>query len=129
MVTLNKLPHPCPAVVIDWIVGSAIGKELRISHYDDGGFDILHTTPSKNFSTWSPTFLWEQAGPIIQREKISLIYNDEFETWVATIKTKLGNELGPFEGKHPLEVAMRAFCYLKFHEGNTFEVPEFLFNY
>ena len=66
---------------------------------------------------WQPSGLWEQGGPIIEREKIDVcVDNDGWFTWYA----KKGDvERG---GATPLIAAMR--CYVASKLGPEVDVPE-----
>lgn len=68
---------------------------------------------------WCPSSAWEQGGPIIERELISVIRMGEPPAWHALIDVSFdaGNNIqGQVEmtGPTPLSAAMRAFVAAKF---------------
>lgn len=93
-------------VALDWAVAKA---ERRTIDYFRG--------------IYKPSTDWAQAGPIIEREEISIEFGRaEFKSaWIAY---KLGtpHEDNPEGGPTPLIAAMR--CYVASKLGNEVEVPE-----
>lgn len=75
-------------------------------------------------STWVPqtpffSIDWCVAGPIIERERISVVNLSLTDEWAASLKHSDGR--GFFEyGSHPLIAAMRAYVASKF--GDTIEL-------
>jgi hypothetical protein len=71
---------------------------------------------------FSPSTLWEQGGPIIQREHIAIRWDDETlygqpqNQWLAEHRNMRGAMAGP----QPLIAAMRAYVASKFGE----DVPD-----
>jgi len=65
--------------------------------------------------TYAPSFLWDQGGPIIEREKITPEWTGE--NWMAYIRHD-----DKFFGPTPLIAAMR--CYVASKLGDEVEVPE-----
>lgn len=85
-------------VALDWAVGEC---------------EQDPTYRTRNYSTD-----WSFSGPIIEREKITLLEQDP--VWVASCS----NEEGAFleEGENMLETAMR--CYVASKLGDEVDVPE-----
>lgn len=88
---------------LDWAVGEAQGLAVIAS------FGPLWR------SEFAPSIRWAQAGPIIEREGISILVEDD--TW------KASNSWGhiPLEGPTPLVAAMR--CYVASKLGNEVDLP------
>ena len=63
---------------------------------------------------WQPSELWEQGGPIIERERIELEHDGAI--WWARIKAD-----DDFDGTTPLIAAMR--CYVAMKLGDTVDIP------
>jgi len=62
---------------------------------------------------YSPSTNWSQAGPIIEREQISLkVFPDGWTAWCGD----------PMDGSNPLEAAMR--CYVASKLGDEVDIPE-----
>jgi hypothetical protein len=60
---------------------------------------------------------WLFMGPIIEREKIELIYDYELNLWVADIDNNIDSSKYEFvTGSTPLIAAMRCFVAAKFGE-------------
>lgn len=72
---------------------------------------------------WEPSTNWNQGGPIIEREEISLEFNRAgfMSPWIA-YKLGLPDEDDPQGGSTPLIAAMR--CYVASKFGDTIEIPE-----
>lgn len=75
---------------------------------------------------FSPADDWAHAGPIIEREGISLVYDvelcqEEGQEYYATSYAVESGE-GRIYGPTPLIAAMR--CYVAFKLGDTVELPE-----
>jgi hypothetical protein len=71
---------------------------------------------------WSPSTIWSQGGPLIEREQITII--DCAIKWVAMVRQTWGWD-GPWSkfeaaGPTPLVAAMRAYVASKYGE----EVPD-----
>lgn len=61
---------------------------------------------------WSPSSAWEQAGPIIEREQISMIIDSGFTEAFVNLNTnhgELAERDASASGPTPLIAAMRAF--------------------
>ena len=112
---------------LDWAVARA--EKLNPEIY---GPDILVR------NHWSPSSNWSQGGPIIERERINVYFNDVLEggDWIAndgfnflcrdqdgqscTIANWTEND-AMFFGDTPLQAAMRCYVTRKF--GKEVEVP------
>ena len=79
---------------------------------------------------WRPSENWEQGGPIIEREKLTVASNDQKsyvgqEAWTAYRIETLFTDQGDREyqtGSTPLIAAMR--CYVTSKLGEEVEIPE-----
>lgn len=89
---------------LDQWVARAEGIEVRYSKVEqywriiDNG-DDMH---------WAPHQDWAQAGPIIEREAISLIAPKIGERWEANLGNTVESQV-VCDGKTPLEAAMRVY--------------------
>jgi hypothetical protein len=72
---------------------------------------------------WCPTVNWEQAGPIIERERISVLFDTAFadvdNQWCGALKfesAECGTHYSEYEqtGNTPLIAAMRTYVASKF---------------
>lgn len=70
--------------------------------------------------SWSPSTVWGQGGPIIEKERISVIRDaDETEeSWLGVSYTSEHNEFGPT----PLVAAMR--CFVSSRLGEEVDIPD-----
>ena len=105
-------------VVLDLAVAKCEGVPLIAG--------CLFTKDPKDGTHYSPSTNWAQGGPIIEREKISLIwmqFSDE-QYWLASID--VGTLEAPKEcearGDAPLIAAMR--CYVLSKLGDEVQIPE-----
>ena len=79
---------------------------------------------------WQPSELWEQGGPIIEREKLTVAPSDQKsyvgqEAWTAYRIETLFTDQGDREyqtGSTPLIAAIR--CYVASKLGDEVDVPE-----
>lgn len=100
---------------LDWAVSSALGATVYISKRGD-----LMTHPYGQFNhhrgipRWIPSSSWEQGGPIIEKEKITLEWTGE--NWCAYIR----HDEEEF-GTTPLVAAMR--CYVVNKIGDEVLLP------
>lgn len=97
---------------LDWAVAKC---EFGGCEDWDGTLNGVDCVSDLNGETYSPSTNWAQGGPIIEREKITLV-NDP-SGWTAYIKLK-SDSLGPT----PLISAMR--CYVASNLGDEIEIPE-----
>jgi hypothetical protein len=99
---------------LDW----AVAKCERADSDVHGGVVWLGTK-----RPFSPSVDWSQGGPIIEREKINLIYHPDIDCsrgevhqrWLASVVTN------SVSGPTPLIAAMR--CYVASRLGDEVEVP------
>lgn len=69
---------------------------------------------------YSPSTDWAQAGPIIERENINLVWSEGYPIRATIYKG--GNVWIDAAGSNPLAAAMR--CYVASKFGDEFEVPD-----
>lgn len=94
------------------IVGYAV--KAKSKHENVDRFELPVYDPSSN---------WDIGGPIILREKISLIYFHGIEAWRTSIFTPSREQsLTETHPDAPLTAAMR--CYARLMLGETIEVPD-----
>ncbi len=104
---------------LDWAVAEASGTPIYRS-----GRTLTRMDMDGN-AYWQPTIDWAQAGPVIEREKISLEHlygaGDAGEdVWVATRME--GPSFSEEQGPTALVAAMR--CYVAACLGDEIEIPE-----
>lgn len=108
---------------LQWRIGRSDYYEKRLVCY----VDAQHETRDDRSSCYGPTSYWDQGGPIIERERISLIAPDDrpeqladpLLDWMAEIERWDDNEdetISEANGKTPLIAAMRAYVASKFGE-------------
>lgn len=109
---------------LDWAVGIAQGWVVFPTDSIEQG-KIFHCEPDKvpfgrraRVASFRPSTNWEQGGPIIEREGISVDYD---ESWHAHILDPDGYT-PQGHGNTALEAAMR--CYVKSKLGDKIEIPE-----
>lgn len=119
----RSLPNGMTNRSRDWVIGHALGKEPRLVKYNDGIVDIIYKNVDNVNVTWSPSTIWEQGGPLIEKYKISITYNDTARVWVAQ----------PYGLKYsiiadtPLEAAMYVLAYEILKDAEDFYIPDELF--
>jgi hypothetical protein len=113
---------------LDWAVAKCEGYvvEFRYSHHRNESWVVcdMHQDcrPSDNcdegrWQMFVPSNVWQDGGPIIQREKIGVSYDTERFGWVASFYA------GDYVfGGTPLVAAMR--CYVASKLGDEVEVPD-----
>ena len=110
-------------IALDWLVAKCEGKN-GVLHDDEITRCIVVAAPSGVYKgIWKPHFIWMQAGPIIEREKIKISPN-LVDSWSAQIHRKKGELAGwtSSTGSTPLIAAMR--CYVASKMGEEVEIPE-----
>lgn len=107
----NELIGPA----LDWAVAQCegyaykTGSLTRNSPFDDGALEhIWHRN-------YKPSTDWEQGGPIIERERITIDAGQHGALWIA--RKGVHECIGPT----PLIAAMR--CYVASKLGDTVDVP------
>lgn len=111
-----------------WAVGMAEGYELSLYGVDPS---IRARVPGLGVhAPWRPDRYWNQGGPIIDREKIELLYYGDMGMSNAPWEAQVGQDIhyidqGPGEatpGTTPLIAAMR--CYVGSKLGDEVDVPD-----
>ena len=92
---------------IDWLVAHCVESSKLFPIFVDGA-----PVSKGNYST-----NWAQGGPIIEREKITVEYTGDPDTWCACIMADQ-----EVYGDTPLIAAMR--CYVASKLGDEVEIPE-----
>jgi len=116
--------------LLDAAVAKALGwKVTRDPEEQGGGLDALDVQAQRGHilsdesSGWSPSRQWEDGGPIIERERIDLLWLDAARGWSANFEIHVGQ--GEEEHRHtgptPLIAAMRAYVASRF--GDEVELP------
>ena len=98
---------------LDWAVAEC--EELGIRRLSGGEFLLA------DGDFWFPSTDWAQGGPIIEREKISVMFSFDLGVWVSAIGELWVPEEGGVHGPTPLIAAMR--CYVASKLGDEVEVP------
>jgi hypothetical protein len=102
--------------LLDAAVAQAMNRKFFVD--SDGVWLDSYVPPMDR--DWSarpfrPSLMWEDAGPIIERERIALyppLCVGDWDEWSATVGGKSDNAKGPT----PLIAAMRAFVASRFGE-------------
>ena len=100
---------------LDWAVAKCLG--LQIKFMSPGS---VHAADHDYFGSWGWHYFccttWSQGGPIIEREKISVVegMDDEWQAGKRPFKF--------YYGPTPLIAAMR--CYVASKLGDEVEIPE-----
>lgn len=107
---------------LDWAVAMCewAGRPAR-PYFINNTIQITNWIPGKIFS---PSTDWAQGGPIIEREKITVIgYEDQWEAYI-NVGIYVDNYQGDWDnvGHTPLIAAMRCYCCAKL--GDEVEIPE-----
>jgi hypothetical protein len=114
---------------LDWAVAKC--EEPRdnrltvIRHEDYIGHPIERETEPQSYTYvwWSPSRIWAQGGPIIERERISVGDQTHIEGQPTDSACYATNRKGAYGlGPKPLTAAMR--CYVASKLGDTVDVPE-----
>jgi hypothetical protein len=85
---------------------------------------LARTEKSVVFADWNPAEWWDDAGPIIEGEKIELEYDSLTEEWRAVHPKHYSGKLTSFASAHgdrAVVAAMRAFVKSKL--GEEVELP------
>jgi hypothetical protein len=112
---------------LDWLVGKceeATDRRITlIRHEAYTGYPVereVEFDSAPNFERWSPSRIWAQAGPIIEREAIN-VYATPLG-WDSCRDSDMLNFTKTFNGPTPLIAAMR--CYVASKMGDEVEIPE-----
>jgi hypothetical protein len=102
---------------LDWAVMKAEGPDsLAANFYYDANTPLCIEDCIDLSPQWQPSIDWTQGGPIIERERIELVFNGN--GWDAM----QADQHIPNEGPTPLIAAMR--CYVASKLGDEVELPE-----
>ena len=93
---------------LDWAVAKCLGVDYI-------SFLNMHQCGHFHFSTD-----WAEGGPIIEREKISVIHMEGTQHWIAMLFKPTADTTPKSEG--PLIAAMRCYCCSKL--GDEIDIPE-----
>jgi len=114
---------------LDWAVAKCEGVDSAAAcYYDTDGTPVR--LDEAEHAEWQPTTNWAQGGPIIEREKLCLLFDVENDCendppgWLAEKEVGPlidGNYLQVF-GATPLIAALR--CYVASKLGDELEVPD-----
>lgn len=88
----------------------AVAKCEGIKLTESGCVEYVVDHLNSEFTKYSPTTDWSQAGPIILREHISVMFSFDLQLWVAAIGEMWVPEEGGIYADDPLTAAMR--CYV-----------------
>ncbi len=112
-------------VALDWAVLTAEGNPANSKwrKADYGGLQVRMTMKllgiiERNWSAYGPSTIWSQGGPIIERERISIMFTVSKDCGARTLEFPPTYYFGPT----PLIAAMRCFVASKL--GNEVDVPE-----
>lgn len=107
---------------LDWAVAKCEGELLRNDYYTHESEGVFMLESGEVSWVYSPSTKWNQGGPIIEREVVSL--GKEEGAWRALCWGVDGPnpELYSMNGPTPLIAAMRA--YVASRLGDEVEVPE-----
>ena len=101
---------------LDWAVAKCIGHRVAANY---GSYIRIYLPDPKQSGytlAFCPSTNWEQGGPIIEREKLDILYEHDLR-WVAI--PQKGVE---YYGPTPLIAAMR--CYVASKLGSEVEIPK-----
>ena len=109
-------------IQLNWLAGIASGFEMSAYGVDPS---LSARVPGLGVhAPWKPTYYWKQGGPIIERERISVL--DAGTCWGARIidwgKNADGSRCRDWYGPTPLIAALR--CYVASKLGKEVEIPE-----
>ena len=111
--TTNELT----GAALDWAVAKCEPDDKSSIYFDEStGEPLCHDDWPDN-QMFQPSTDWAQGGLIIEREKITVEYTGDPDTWCACIMADQ-----EFYGSTPLIAAMR--CYVASKLGDEVEVPE-----
>ena len=114
---------------LDWAVAKAEDNEdcrdPYVTRTRDGMETYVKVTTFSGYEAdWEPSADWSQAGPIIEREKITLDYDFDgqgLSLWTARKYAFDGTLLWAEFGDSPLIAAMR--CFVQSRLGDKVEIP------
>jgi hypothetical protein len=105
---------------LDWAVAKCWGLNVYL---DDGMVRLIGHAFDRHYVFWTPSTDWEQAGPIIERERIGFRFSGDFGfcAWKSYGIGSHQNEHSQY-GPTPLVAAMR--CYVASKLGDEVEIPK-----
>lgn len=112
---------------LDWAV--AVADNLLPKHISLNT-DLTHPLVLDGIQSYGPSFIWSQGGPIIELEKITVVFrimrDGSTNYWATTEPNDLRTDYEPvgLDGPTPLIAAMRCFVASKL--GDTIDIPEVL---
>ena len=103
---------------LNWAVAKACGIGVWVKN--GRAFQDILGTPDRPCSFWSPSRMWDQGGPLIERYEVAL--SPEQFGWEASVYD--GGHMNPIDGQGPtpLIAACRAIVAAKL--GDVVEVPD-----
>jgi hypothetical protein len=110
---------------LDWAVAKCLGHRVAENY---GGYIRIHLPDPKQSGytlAFCPSTDWQLAGPIIEKEKISLehLYGAGDAGWDVWVATRMeGPSFSEEQGPTALVAAMR--CYVAACLGDEIEIPE-----
>ena len=115
---------------LDWAVAKAEDNEdcrdPYVTRTRDGMETYVKVTTFSGYEAdWEPSADWSQAGPIIEREKITLDYDYDgqgLSLWTARKYAFDGTLLWAESGDSPLIAAMR--CFVACRLDDEVDIPE-----
>ena len=125
MSTIEVATRNLSGPALDWAVAKCEDKNSAL--HDDGITRcIVIVAPSGLYKgRWRPSTDWSQGGPIIEREKFTLVFRDlgHASYWFSEAKEPYQeNRYISGEGPAPLIAAMR--CYVTSKLGGTVQLPK-----
>lgn len=129
---MKKKAEDLTGVHLDWAVAYSAFLPIKVNKQGEhmpGAWVVVNSQGMRIGHAYSPSKRWEQAGPLIDERKISivhepsLVYGDEHR-WYATHhgQTDLDMDLYKMRGPTPLVAAMR--CFVQMELGDEIELPE-----
>jgi hypothetical protein len=104
---------------LDW----AVAKCEDLEHYFEDGLVCLKGQPfDTHWLYWTPSTDWAQGGPIIEREKIDVMWAVTDGAQHSQCRVHDGRRPDSYYGPTPLIAAMR--CYVASKLGDEVELPE-----
>jgi hypothetical protein len=117
---------------LDWAVAKCEKMDIEIRPAGTCGRPLYVLAAKEGYTpwTWEPSTNWSYAGPIIEREKLTVAPSDqksyvEQEAWTSYRIKTLFTDQGDIDyqtGPTPLIAAMR--CYVASKLGDEVEIPE-----
>ena len=110
---------------LDWVVAKCEGQALLDPHDNEWEY-CWNLLGDNSGNYYFPSVDWAQGGPLIQREKMTLFYDEDGQTYSAYVslfrQRGMSNRTRWRSGPTPLIAAMRAFCCSLL--GEEVEIPD-----